>query len=283
MVKISFLIFSILAQLIVSGQENPVSFFGHRGCRGLYPENTIVGFKKAIELGVDGIEWDVVVNKDKQLVISHDQFFEREFCLMPDGSEISDEKATNIYQMSQSQIEQFDCGSKVHQRFPEQQKVKETKPLLQTVFDSIDFSQTTILFEIKSNKDLERVFQPAPAEYVSIILNEVKDFKYKENIIFMSFDARILEELNLKAPNFRLVYLTESPLRATSNFIADFSFKPYAIGIFYPMISKTNVKTLTKLGIKTFAWTVNDPKISKKLIGKGVDGIITDYPNLVKK
>lgn len=272
-----------MAQLIVSGQENPVSFFGHRGCRGLYPENTIVGFKKAIELGVDGIEWDVVVNKDKQLVISHDQFFEREFCLMPDGSEISDEKATNIYQMSQSQIEQFDCGSKVHKRFPEQQKVKETKPLLQTVFDSIDFSQTTILFEIKSNKDLEGVFQPAPAEYVSIILNEVKDFKYKENIIFMSFDARILEELNLKAPNFRLVYLTESPLRATPNFIADFSFKPYAIGIFYPMISKTNVKTLKKLGIKTFAWTVNDPKISKKLIGKGVDGIITDYPNLVKK
>jgi glycerophosphoryl diester phosphodiesterase len=283
MVKISFLIFAILTQFIVSGQKNTVSYFGHRGCRGLYPENTIVGFKKAIELGVDGVEWDVVVNKDKQLVISHDQFFEREFCLMPDGSEISDEKATNIYQMSQSQIEQFDCGSKVHQRFHDQQKAKETKPLLQTVFDSIDFTQTTILFEVKSDKDLEGVFQPAPSEYVSIILNEVKDFKYKENIIFMSFDARILEELHQKAPNFRLVYLTESPLRSTSNFIADFSFKPYAIGIFYPMISKANVKNLKKLGIKTFAWTVNDAKMSKKLIEKGVDGIITDYPNLVKK
>ena len=99
----------------------------------------------------------------------------------------------------------------------------------------------------------------------------------------MSFDARILEELHQKAPNFRLVYLTESPLRSTSNFIADFSFKPYAIGIFYPMISKANVKNLKKLGIKTFAWTVNDAKMSKKLIEKGVDGIITDYPNLVKK
>lgn len=272
-----------MIQLIVSGQEKTVSYFGHRGCRGLYPENTIVGFKKAIALGVDGVEWDVVVNKDKQLVISHDQFFEKEFCLMPDGSEILNEKGTNIYQMTQDQIEQFDCGSKVHQRFPEQQKVRETKPLLQTVFDSIDFSKTTILFEIKSEKDLEGVFQPEPAEYVSIILNEVKDFKYKENIIFMSFDARILEELHLKAPNFRLVYLTESPLRSTSSFIADFSFKPYAIGIFYPMISKTNVKTLKKLGIKTFAWTVNDPKMIQKLIGKGVDGIITDYPNLVKK
>ena len=283
MIKYYFLTFSILAQLIVSGQEKTVSYFGHRGCRGLYPENTIVGFKKAIALGVDGVEWDVVVNKDKQLVISHDQFFEKEFCLMPDGSEISNEKSNNIYQMTQSQIEQFDCGSKVHQRFPEQQKVRETKPLLQTVFDSIDFSKTTILFEIKSDKDLDGTFQPAAAEYVSIILNEVKDFKYKENIIFMSFDARILEELHQKAPNFRLVYLTESPLRSTSNFIADFSFKPYAIGIFYPMISKTNVKTLKKLGIKTFAWTVNDPKINKKLLEKGVDGIITDYPNLVKK
>lgn len=283
MFKISFLLFSILVQLTVSGQENAVSYFGHRGCRGLYPENTIVGFKKAIALDVDGVEWDVVVNKDKQLVISHDQFFEKEFCLMPDGSEISNEKATNIYQMTQIQIEQFDCGSKVHQRFPQQQKVKETKPLLQTVFDSIDFCKTSILFEIKSGKELDGVFQPEPVEYVSIVLNEVKDFKYKDNIIFMSFDARILEELYLKAPNYRLVYLTESPLRSTSNFIADFSFRPYAIGIFYPMISKTNVKTLKKLGIKTFAWTVNDPKISRKLLGKGVDGIITDYPNLVRK
>jgi glycerophosphoryl diester phosphodiesterase len=154
---------------------------------------------------------------------------------------------------------------------------------LKTVFDSIDFSKTTILFEIKSDKDLDGTFQPAPAEYVSIILKEIEDFKHKQNIIFMSFDARILEELHQKAPNYRLVYLTESPLRSTSNFVADFSFKPYAVGIFYPMISKANVKTLKKLGIKTFAWTVNDPKTNKKLVGKGVDGIITDYPNLVKR
>jgi glycerophosphoryl diester phosphodiesterase len=281
--KFSFLIFAVLTHLIGSSQEDSVSYFGHRGCRGLYPENTIVGFQKAIALGVDGIEWDVVVNKDKHLVISHDQFFEKEFCLMPDGSEITDEKATNIYQMTQDQIEQYDCGTKVHKRFLEQQKIKETKPLLKTVFDSIDFSKTTILFEIKSDKDLDGTFQPAPAEYVSIILKEIEDFKHKQNIIFMSFDARILEELHQKAPNYRLVYLTESPLRSTSNFVADFSFKPYAVGIFYPMISKANVKTLKKLGIKTFAWTVNDPKTSKKLVEKGVDGIITDYPNLVKR
>jgi glycerophosphoryl diester phosphodiesterase len=166
--KFSFLIFAVLTHLIVSSQEDSVSYFGHRGCRGLYPENTIIGFKKAIALGVDGIEWDVVVNKDKQLVISHDQFFEKEFCLMPDGSEISDEKATNIYQMTQDQIEQYDCGTKVHKRFLEQQKIKETKPLLKTVFDSIDFSKTTILFEIKSESD-QIFINGATADDIEII------------------------------------------------------------------------------------------------------------------
>ena len=281
MQQFSFLLFAILTQFIVFSQEKSVSYFGHRGCRGLYPENTIVGFQKAIDLGVDGVEWDVVVNKDKQLVVSHDPFFEEAFCLMPDGTEITEEKKNNIYQMTQNQIEAFDCGSKFHKRFPEQQKVKETKPLLKKVLETIDFSKTTILFEIKSNDNLD--FYPTPQEYVEIILQEIKDFKYKENIIFMSFDARILEKIHQKAPNYRLVYLTESPLRSTTKFVSKFTFKPFAIGIFYPLISKKNVKSLKKVGIQTFAWTVNNPEDCEKLINKGVNGIITDYPNLIRK
>lgn len=281
--KFPVLISILLYHFVASGQNNTVSFYGHRGCRGLYPENTIVGFQKAIDLGVDGVEWDVVVNKDKQLVISHDTFFESSFCLMPDGSEISEEKQNNIYQMSQAEIEKFDCGSKINSRFPDQQKLRETKPLLKTVFDSIDFSSTTILFEIKSEKVLDEIFHPTPKEYVSIILKEIEGFEYKDNIIFMSFDIRILEELSRNAPNYRLVYLTESQFIYNAKIIGDFTFKPYAIGMFYPLISKSNVKALKKVGIKTFAWTVNDPKISVKLIEKGVDGIITDFPNLIKK
>ena len=88
-------------------QGDSVSIFGHRGCRGLLAENSIEGFSKAIILGADGIELDVVVNKNGQLVISHEPYFQSEFCTGPNNEEISTEKAHNIYEMSQEEIENF--------------------------------------------------------------------------------------------------------------------------------------------------------------------------------
>lgn len=260
-----------------------VEYFGHRGCRGLYPENSIEGFKHAISLGVDGIEWDVVVNKDKQLVISHDTYFDSKFCLNPDGTEINNEKKSNLYNLTQKEIELYECGLKIHPNFPEQVKLKTYKPLLQEVFQEIDLSDITILFEIKSKEKEDSISQPLPKEYVAIILKEIAFFEHKKNIIFMSFDSRILEELYRQAPEYRLVYLTYLPIKSVDDFLKDLSFNPYALGMLYPTIKKRKAKVLHKKGIKLIAWTVNDSRLSKKLVKKGIDGIITDYPNRVKR
>lgn len=262
--------------------QNSVKIFGHRGCRGLMPENTIEAFNKAIELGVDGIEWDVVVNKDKQLVISHEPYMDSKYCLNPKGTNIKDEKSLNIFQMSQEEIEEYDCGSKPYNNYPEQKKIKTHKPLVKEVLDKIDLSNQIVLFEIKSEKKDDNIFQPEPEEYISIILNEIMHFPYKENFIFMCFDPRILIELHKKAPEYRTVYLTYSPFKSIKKSLKDLDYIPYAIGMFHPTISKKEIDVAHSNNLKVFAWTVNKINDATKLKEMNIDGIITDYPDRIK-
>ena len=97
---------------------------GHRGCRGLMPENTIEAFKKAIELGVHTLELDVAISKDGIVVVSHEPFMSRKTCLDARGNEITKayDKKYNLYQMTFDSIKQFDCGTKFHPKFPNQKK-----------------------------------------------------------------------------------------------------------------------------------------------------------------
>ena len=89
-----------------------MKIYGHRVCRGILPDNSIEGFKKAIELGADGIEWDVVVNKNNELIISHEPYIDSSYCLFKgDKIKNKNKSALNIYKMDTDQIVQYDCGS----------------------------------------------------------------------------------------------------------------------------------------------------------------------------
>ena len=104
--------------------QSEYKIFGHRGCRGLYPENTIIGFQKAIKMGVDGVEFDVVINKNLQLVISHEPYIDTSYCI----SNLDQKHSLNIFEMELDEIKKIDCGSKYIDRFPNQIKKKEQKP-----------------------------------------------------------------------------------------------------------------------------------------------------------
>src|SRR5688500_119603 len=123
------LIFVMLLMAIAySGSSQYIPKFdvqGHRGARGLKPENTIPGFLLAIDSGVTTIELDVVVTRDKQVVVSHEPWMSVSICLDPAGSPLQpkDEKKKNIYQMTYEQVRQFDCGSLGNKNFPEQEKM----------------------------------------------------------------------------------------------------------------------------------------------------------------
>ena len=246
------------------------------------PENTVAGFQKAIEDGSDGIEWDVVVNGEGKLVVSHEPYFHKDFCLDPEANEITDEKLYNIYKMSQAKIATFDCGSKVHKNFPEQKKIFTTKPLLKEVVEQLQ-SRTRgklILFEIKSDEPEYGISQPYPEAYVDLILKEVALYKLP-NVVYMSFDKNIIEELHKKAPELRLAYLTYLPKKSAKGYLKKLSFTPFALGMYHLTINKRKLKQLRSKEVSVYAWTVNDTKDAHKMMALGIDAIITDYPRTI--
>jgi glycerophosphoryl diester phosphodiesterase len=279
-ITLTFLALFQLATMTAQTTKTPI--YGHRGCRGNFPENTIIAFQEALKMGADGLELDVVVNGEKQLVVSHEPYFKKEFCLTPNRKPIENEKEYNIYKMTQSEISWFDCGSIGNPKFPEQKKMSAYKPLLSDFFKEVDLKDKVLLFEIKSEKEEYGISQPHPKEFVDLILAETKDFKQQENLIFMCFDAEILEELHRRNVPNKMVYLTYKPT-SSKKLLKEISFKPFALGMFYATASKAAINYAHTNDVKVFTWTVNEAKTGEKLIKRGVDGLITDYPKLMEE
>ena len=274
--RVSIILFVLLFSNLMS--QNSVEYFGHRGCRGLYPENTIIGFKKAIDLGVDGIEWDVVVNADKQLIISHEPYIDSSYCSIPKEIKLSTFNQ-NIYNMSLNELKKYDCGIKGNKNFPSQKKIASTKPSFKEAEKELTKFKGKILFEIKSKSGHYGNHQPYPKEYAEIIYNETKNSPLLKQLIFMSFDPQILNELEKLHPNSKYILLGYNPLINYSKLISTLTFKPFAIGLNYAIATNKTITAAHQEKIKVYAWTVNDLEKGKQLIEKGIDGIITDYPN----
>jgi glycerophosphoryl diester phosphodiesterase len=151
---------------------------------------------------------------------------------------------------------------------------------LKTVFDSVDFTNVTLLFEIKY-KFGDTVNYPSVEEYAEIVLEEANASKYKNQIVFMSFDASILNQIHSLDATFKMVYLVYQPKVNVLSFLDDLNFEPFAMGMIFPTIRKRKVQVLFKKGIKTFAWTVNSQKKAQQLANMGVDVLITDFPELL--
>jgi glycerophosphoryl diester phosphodiesterase len=119
------LILPALSEFGVGVTVYPKNFIwqGHRGCRGIYPENTIEAMVKALDYPITTLEMDVVISKDRQVVVSHEPWMSPEICTHPEGKKIND-KEYNIFQMSYEEIKKFDCAMKPHPRFPNQKKIQ---------------------------------------------------------------------------------------------------------------------------------------------------------------
>jgi len=266
-------------------QFNNIELQGHRGGRGLWPENSIYGFFKAIELGVDVIEMDVVVTGDNKILVSHDPFFNPLFCLDPEGKEIQNEGDYNIYTMSYSEIKKFDCGSKFHPGYPLQEKTPVYKPLLRDVITEVDkkcaaLNIPPIKFniEIKSEERWYGNHQPANAEdYVQLLLEALGKLSI-DRFNLQSFDTNILRSISQKAPEIRLSYLIEEE-QLTASTVDTLDFPIYAISPNYTLLKEELVKQYQDKGLKVIPWTINEKDDMIKLANWGVDGIITDYPD----
>ncbi len=260
---------------------------GHRGCRGLLPENSIPGMLKAVDLGVVTLEMDLVISKDGVVLLSHEPWISSEICDSAGVELVSDKERYSIYQMNFQEIAAFDCGSRVLARFPDQEKMPTSKPSLESVLNAVvkhcaenSLELPRLNLETKSTPEGDSVFHPNPSAFVDAIASVVNDSPFKDKIILQSFDPRTLEYAKLAYPKWRIALLVggdQSPEKALKNL----SFQPDIYSPSYKAVTLNRITRLHDLGIRVIPWTVNDIEEARKLFGWGVDGLITDYPNLI--
>ena len=264
---------------------------GHRGSRGLMPENTIPAMYKAIDLGVTTLEMDAVITKDKQVILSHEPFFNHEITTKPDGTEVSkeEEQSLNIYQMDYEQVRHYDVGMRIHPRFMQQQKIAVSKPRLADVIDSVEWyckakrlASPAYNIETKSLPLTDRTYHPSPQEYVELIVSVAQSKGILEKVTIQSFDFRTLQYVHLKYPNVRTAMLIEDfDKRTLDQQLNELGFTPSVYSPHFSLLNATVIEKCHQLKMKVIPWTVNDKPTIERLREIGVDGIITDYPDLL--
>lgn len=255
---------------------------GHRGARGLYPENTINGLKEAAKFPVTTLEMDVVISKDDQVVVSHEPWMSSEICLDAKGNPVKD-REVNLYKLTYEQIKTYDCGSKLHPRFPQQKKVREAKPLLSELITELEplIYEYKYNIEIKSTPEEEKDgFQPEYKKFTDLVIAQITKQLPNNRFTIQSFDWRVLKYMHTTYPDIGLVALRETKY-TPKQVMKELGFAPAVFSPDYELLNEKDIAFFHEKKIKVIPWTVNNVDDMKKMIYLGVDGIITDYPNLI--
>lgn len=265
---------------------------GHRGTRGLMPENTIPAMIKGIETGANTIEFDVHITKDKQVVVYHDAHFTPSYTTMPDGSDIpaADKDKYTFYKMNYADIRPFIIGEKPYPAYPEQHRMRSYAPTLSEMIDSVEaytkahqLPPPYYLLEIKSSAKTDGTEQPVPEEYMQILM-AVKELQpLGDRLLIQSFDMRPLQVLHRTHPHIKLGFLTSDKKASFEQHLEQLGFTPFFYNPEYHLVTPELVNKCHAKHIKIVPWTVQDPGEMKKLATTGVDGIITDYPNKLQQ
>ena len=289
--RINLLLILMLATAFGSSTQPQFDIEGHRGCRGLMPENTIPAFLKALDLGVTTLEMDVVISKDRQVVVSHEPYFNAAFSIAPDGKPVNKKEQKNLvlYQMDYADIRQYDTGSNGNPAYPEQQKLKTFKPLLSEVIEQAeayrkaknlpDFSYN---IELKSEPSEYNKSQPEPEPFCDLVQAITKQIT-PERLVIQSFDFAILKQWKQqmdkgKYPKVRLSALVEN-LRSPEKNLEELGFNPDIYSPYFRLLSQDKITRLHQQHIHVVPWTVNQRDDMVRLKDWGVDGLITDYPD----
>ncbi|HLT82289.1 MAG TPA: glycerophosphodiester phosphodiesterase [Cyclobacteriaceae bacterium] len=288
MLKLATVLF--LLAFVTAGHAQYIPRFdvqGHRGARGLKPENSIPAFLTALDYGVTTLELDLAVTSDRRLVVSHEPWMSAAICLTPDGKPISRsrEKAYNIYEMTYEEVAAFDCGSRGNKAFPDQQPMPVSKPLLRDVIAAVEDHIRSVSryevdynIEIKSSPDGDGKFHPPPAEFSDLVYELLDQYLPMRRVVIQSFDFRVLQYWRKKYPDVRLAALVENAGSVSGN-LKRLGFNPSIYSPYYKLVTRDMVRYLHRRGIRVIPWTVNDESDMLSLKALGVDGFITDYPD----
>jgi glycerophosphoryl diester phosphodiesterase len=264
---------------------------GHRGARGLAPENTLPAFRCALELGVTTLELDLAVSADREVVVSHEPWMSAAICRLPDGRPIheEEEREFKLFEMAYDEIAAFDCGSAGNPRFPEQQAQKSRKPLLREVFElgEAHASKTgrPVFYnvETKTRPDGDGLLHPEPEAFVRLIAAEANRAGTGHRTTLQSFDVRTLQVADRLDLPFRLALLIaqgdREPLDAFYAGLDQLGFASEIYSPDYRLITEDVIAEATARGMQVIPWTVNEPADMRRLHALGTHGLITDYPD----
>ena len=270
-----------------TSQVRTLDLQGHRGARGLFPENSLLGFEKALEIPeVSTLELDLCVTADDQLIVSHEPWLNEYICTIIDSS--SGGIDYNLYKMTYDSIQQFDCGSKGHPDFPKQQLATAKKPLLKELFAMIDekgLRWPNFNIEIKARRKGDDVYHPRPKKFAALVVEALNELNqaYPEaevlnKVSVQSFDLRVLREVRKTALPVKLSLITEK----AANPAKEMDALGFPVDIYSPSYELVTPQLISWCHFRQIAvipWTINDLEEMQNLVDMGVDGVISDYPN----
>lgn len=303
----------VLSLLGLSSLAQGFDLQGHRGARGLMPENTLPAFARALAIGVTTLEMDLAVTRDDTVVVMHNPRFEPEIARDASGDWLRQGSAS-VHSMTLDEVKTFDVGrlnpaSKYAERYPEQQAIDGTPvPTLAEVFELVEKSgNQTVRFniEIKINPETPQLTR-SPAAFAGAVVDVIRAHDMEDRVVVQSFDWRALQAVQALAPKLKTSYLTvdqdwlsnlQTGKAGASPWLGNYDVDDFggsaarairAAGgsiwsSYHEEVSAETIRIAQELGLSVNVWTVNDTARMRELIKMGVDGIITDYPDRLRK
>ncbi len=274
----------------------PIELWGHRGARGLFPENTVEGIAAALSLGLDGVEIDVALTADGVPVLSHDPFLSGDIVREADGRWVD---GPLIWCLRADELARFDVGRArpggiTAARFPKQSPIDGARmPRL----DAALSSGARCLIELKTFPD-RPADTAAPEAMAEAVAQAADRSGASARVTVESFDWRGPRYLRRARPDLALAWLTRTETEQAASLWwdgpapQDFGGSvPRAVaaeggGAWAPehgTLTEARIEEAHALGLRVLAWTVNDPADLQRLIAWKADGVITDRPDIARR
>lgn len=311
-------LFSAGALLVSPVQGKPaapssrVLVVGHRGAAGLAPENTLAGFSRVCGIGVDAIEMDVMLTKDNHLVVHHDYALKPEIARTINGRWIPEESRPVVMETALAELKRFDVGrlkpgTRYARRYPDQQPVDgEQIPSLGEVIELVKNKcslDTQLWIEIKTSP--EEPMSSDPVRTADAVVGIVGASGFSDRVRILSFDWRALVHAQKIVPQIPTVYLSLTGIRLNNIKAGQPGPSPWLVGFdvddfggsiprtvqaagsrywapYYRHVTRQEIQLAHELGIRVFVWTPNKRNDMQRLIEMGVDGIITNRPDILR-
>jgi glycerophosphoryl diester phosphodiesterase len=285
---------------------------GHRGARGLYPENTLLGFRRALALGVDALELDLGISRDGVVMVYHDRRLSRDTTRDARGAWLGRQTPT-LWSVESAELARLDVGrarpgGRVAANFPAQQAADgERMPALDELFQwfvEIGRPPVRLILEAKLTPQAPRD-TPTPAAFAEAVVRAVERHRLRDCVVLQSFDWRFVREALALEPRLEVSCLTARRpwlnnvgrrLPGASPWTAGIDFRRFggsvpdgvrAIGArhwspYHGDLDDASLARAHALGLEVLVWTVNETAEMSRLMDLGVDAIITDFPDRLR-